>query len=89
MDYRIVQTQKQKFIAMVRSFRNEIINDDDNHDVPDFWDVVGRNTDYVEDPEEAMASNFWLAFKSLDDGYADYKSPEILERIIDCLKAGN
>lgn len=58
-------------------------------EVPDFWDVVGRNTDYVEDPEEAMASNFWFAFKNLDDGYADYKSPEILERIIDCLKAGN
>ena len=58
-------------------------------EVPDFWDVVGRNTDYVEDPEEAMASNFWLAMKSLDDGYADYKSPEILEGIIDILKAGN
>ena len=33
MDYRIVQTEKQKFIAMVRSFPIEIINDDDNHDV--------------------------------------------------------
>ncbi len=42
MDYRIVQTQKQKFIAMVRSFRNEIINDDDNHDVPDFWEECNR-----------------------------------------------
>ncbi|MBP5221843.1 MAG: AraC family transcriptional regulator [Lachnospiraceae bacterium] len=37
MDYRIVQTKEQKFIAVVKSFRNEIINDDDNHDIPDFW----------------------------------------------------
>ena len=29
-------------------------------EVPDFWDVVGRNTDYAEDPEEIMATNFAL-----------------------------
>jgi len=38
MDYRIVQTKEQKFIALVRNFSNEIINDDDNHDIPDFWE---------------------------------------------------
>ena len=37
MDYKIVQTEKKKFIALARSFRNEIINDDDNHEIPDFW----------------------------------------------------
>lgn len=37
MDYRIVQTKEQKFIALVRNFRNEIINDEENHDIPDFW----------------------------------------------------
>ena len=37
MDYRIVQTREQKFIALVRNFRNEIINDETNHDIPDFW----------------------------------------------------
>lgn len=37
MDYRIVQTKEQKFIALVRSFKNEIINEEDNHDIPDFW----------------------------------------------------
>lgn len=37
MNYRIVQTEQQKFIAMVRCFSNEIINDDENHDIPDFW----------------------------------------------------
>lgn len=37
MDYRIVQTKEQKFIALVRSFKNEIINDEENHEIPDFW----------------------------------------------------
>lgn len=42
MDYRIVQTKAQRFIALARSFSNEIINDDDNHDIPDFWDECYR-----------------------------------------------
>ena len=37
MDYRIAQTQPQKFLAVVKSFSNEIINDEANHDVADFW----------------------------------------------------
>ena len=37
MDYRIVQTKEQKFIAITRSFRNENINDEGNHEIPDFW----------------------------------------------------
>lgn len=37
MDYRIVQTEAKKFLALVRSFSNEIINDGDNHEIPDFW----------------------------------------------------
>lgn len=37
MDYRIVQTKPQKFLAVARSFRNEIINEEGNHDIPDFW----------------------------------------------------
>lgn len=37
MDYRIVKTKEQKFIALVRNFRNEIINDEENHDISDFW----------------------------------------------------
>lgn len=37
MEYRIVQTKQQRFLAMVGSFSNEIINDDDNHDISDFW----------------------------------------------------
>ena len=39
MDYRIVQTKQQKFLAVVERFRNDIINDPSNHDVADFWEV--------------------------------------------------
>ncbi len=43
MDYRIVQTKEKKFLALVRDFRNEIINDDENHDIPDFWEECNKN----------------------------------------------
>ena len=43
MNYKIVQTKHQKFISIVRSFKNEIINDDDNHDIPDFWTECQEN----------------------------------------------
>lgn len=39
MDYRIVQTPQQMFLAITRNFRNEIINDEENHDISDFWDM--------------------------------------------------
>ena len=55
-------------------------------EVDDFWDVVGRNTDYVEDPEELMATNFANALLYLDTGYGSFKTPEMLEAIIACLK---
>ena len=42
MDYRIVQTKKQEFLSISKSFKNEIINDENNHDIPDFWDECGR-----------------------------------------------
>ena len=43
MDYRIVQAKEKKFLALIRDFRNEIINDDENHDIPDFWDECNKN----------------------------------------------
>ena len=55
-------------------------------EVEDFWDVVGRNTDYVEDPEEAMASNFAFAIQNLDAGYEQFPSPGILEGIVEYLE---
>ena len=55
-------------------------------EVDDFWEVVGENTYYVEDPEEVMATNFAYALTWLDDGYDSFASPEILEGIVDYLK---
>lgn len=55
-------------------------------EVEDFWDIVGRNTDYVEDPEEVMATNLASAITHLDDGYESFPSPEILDGIIEYLK---
>ena len=55
-------------------------------EVEDFWDIVGRNTDYVEDPEELMATNVAYALMNLDNGYEGFGSPEILQGIIDYLK---
>lgn len=50
----------------------------------DFWDVVGRNTTYVLDPEECMADNFSLALQ-LAGGFItpeQLPSPEIPEGLI-------
>lgn len=37
MDYRMEHRERQEFLALVRAFPNEIINDDDDHSIPDFW----------------------------------------------------
>lgn len=38
MDYRMEHQEQQQFLALVRAFPNEIINDDNDHSIPDFWD---------------------------------------------------
>ena len=55
-------------------------------EVDDFWEVVGRNTNYVEDPEELMATNFAYAITHLDEGFEGFNSPEILEGIVTFLR---
>ena len=37
MDYRMEHREPQQFLAMVRAFPNEGINDDNDHSIPDFW----------------------------------------------------
>ena len=54
-------------------------------DVPDFWDVVGRNTAYVFAPEECLADNFALAVIYGKDGY-EYQSPQLIADIVAFLK---
>ena len=50
----------------------------------DFWDIVGKNTDYVDAPEECMATNF--SFAVVDGTQKDYESPWLIEKIITLLK---
>ncbi len=54
-----------------------------------FYEVFGANTDYVVDPEECMADNFSYAMTFGMDGYdgEGYPNPEIIEGIMDYLKA--
>lgn len=54
-------------------------------EVPDFWDVVGENTDYVFSPEECMADNFACAVVYGLDGKT-YKTPQLVSNVIDLLK---
>lgn len=37
MDYRIEHRESQRFLALVKAFPNESINDDNDHSIPDFW----------------------------------------------------
>ncbi len=42
MDYRMEHRERQKFIALVREFPNEVAGDDNDHSIPDFWSECGR-----------------------------------------------
>ena len=37
MDYRMEHRESQQFLALVRAFPSENINDDNDHSIPDFW----------------------------------------------------
>lgn len=44
MDYRMEHREHQRFLALVKAFPNEIINDDNDHSIPDFWaECYGKN----------------------------------------------
>ena len=38
MDYRIEHKESQRFLALVKSFLNENLNDDNGRSIPDFWE---------------------------------------------------
>ncbi len=52
-------------------------------EVEDFYDVIGKNTDYMIGAEECLADNFSYAVTFGKD--YDYKTPEIIDRILDIL----
>lgn len=53
-----------------------------------FYDIFGRNTDYVDDPEECMADNFSYALKYgiIGENGNGYPNPEIIEGILSYLR---
>lgn len=55
-------------------------------DAANFWEVFGENTDYVIDPEEALADNFSYTIVYGLDGMK-YKTPEIIEAIDSYLRS--
>lgn len=56
-------------------------------DAANFWDVFGRNTEYVIDPEETMADNFSYTIVRGTDASL-YETPRIIQEIDSLLKAG-
>ena len=57
-----------------------------SEEAANFWEVFGRNTSYVIDPEETLADNFaYTLADPLED--KDYPSPEIIRAIDAYLKA--
>lgn len=55
-------------------------------DASDFWDVVGRNTDYVDAPEECLADNFAYSVVRGMHPAKPYATPELIANIIAVLK---
>ena len=55
-----------------------------SEDAANFWDVFGKNTGYVIDPEETMADNF--AYTIIYGMEREYETPEIIETIDTYLK---
>ena len=53
----------------------------DSEEASDFWEVFGKNTDYVIDPEEAMAENFGFLVGYGRDG-KNYETPQIIDAIL-------
>lgn len=54
-------------------------------DAEDFLDKVGRNTQYVINPEECLADNFAIAVTSSEASLASLPNPEIITRISEIL----
>lgn len=78
-------------ISFFRFFRQVLVPidaTDTNYDieqVPDFWDRVGRNTNYVFAPEECMADNFAFTIVYGLNG-KEYQTPELIRNIITTLQ---
>jgi len=52
MNYKIIQTKEQKFLAFVKAFPTAIINEEANRDIADFWDAC--HTQNLIDPIRSL-----------------------------------
>lgn len=48
LDYKIVEKEPFKLIAKAEKFQNEIVNDDNNHEIRDFWNKSGKEGVFEE-----------------------------------------
>lgn len=90
MDCAVVFTTRQPFKKPGDSFFTDMMTglvpiDDlsfmyDSNEASNFWDVFGRNTAYVIDPEETLADNFALTVLYGPEGL-EYSTPEIIRAI--------
>lgn len=55
------------------------------NEASDFWEIMGRNTDYVAAPEECLAVNF--SYAVVLGTHRDYKSPQLIKAILDALNS--
>ena len=60
----------------------------DLDDATDFYNLVGRNTGYVINPEECLADNFSIAVNGFQPSprRQELPNPEIVEKIREALK---
>lgn len=76
MDYKISTRQAQRFLAITKAFSNEIMNDESDHSVSDFWSECG-NSNLIEPLRELCPNGskdlYGLCSPSGgDNGFFDY-----------------
>ena len=72
-------------VVLVSADGKEVFSTDE---AEDFWDVLGRNTAYVIDPEECLAENFSFALTYGAEKTAagtPYKTPELIRGILELI----
>ncbi len=61
MNYKVVEGVPFKLIAKIEQFRNEIVNDGENRDVPDFWKRCGEEGVFDELRKHSVSDDIYGA----------------------------
>ena len=59
MDYKIIEKESFKLITKVEQFRNEIVNEVGNHDIPDFWENCNKAGVFEELRKHSVEHDFY------------------------------